>query len=441
MGALDGKVVLVTGGGNGIGRDCALIAAQEGAKVVVNDLGGGLKGGDEGDAGPAEAVAREIRAAGGEAVSNSESVTSMKAVQGMVEQARDTFGGLHAVINPAGILRDVMFHKMSEDDWDRVIDVHMRGSFNVARATIELFREQNDGAYMFFTSTSGLFGNVGQANYGAAKMGIAGLSRIIAMEGARNNVRSNCLAPVAWTRMTQSVPVKDEAAAARRAVMAETIRADQPARFSVAMVAPAAAHVSGQIFGASGENIILYSQPRPVETVTKEEGWTVQSILDEAVPKMAPKFFDLNRGPLPGGNNAQAGRRQAGVLSSAFPGQVHAWPGFPTAISASENRQTFASDKTRLRPWTWIPPPVFAPSPPGTSVSTDGCSRASPQPESTVGPSVRPARPGPRTFASLVPPRRPSMRASGPACAAGRKPPRNSAPGTVRPTRSPGPWP
>jgi NAD(P)-dependent dehydrogenase (short-subunit alcohol dehydrogenase family) len=305
MGALDGKVVLVTGGGNGIGRDCALIAAQEGAKVVVNDLGGGLKGGDEGDAGPAEAVAREIRAAGGEAVSNSESVTSMKSVQGMVEQARDAFGGLHAVINPAGILRDVMFHKMSEDDWDRVIDVHMRGSFNVARATIELFREQNDGAYMFFTSTSGLFGNVGQANYGAAKMGIAGLSRIIAMEGARNNVRSNCLAPVAWTRMTQSVPVKDEAAAARRAVMAEKIRADQPARFSVAMVAPAAAHVSGQIFGASGENIILYSQPRPVETVTKEEGWTVQSILDEAVPKMAPKFFDLNRGPLPGGNNAQ----------------------------------------------------------------------------------------------------------------------------------------
>ena len=305
MGALDGKVVLVTGGGNGIGRDCALIAAQEGAKVVVNDLGGGLKGGDEGDAGPAEAVAREIRAAGGEAVSNSESVTSMKAVQGMVEQARDTFGGLHAVINPAGILRDVIFHKMSEDDWDRVIDVHMRGSFNVARATIELFREQNDGAYMFFTSTSGLFGNVGQANYGAAKMGIAGLSRIIAMEGARNNVRSNCLAPVAWTRMTQSVPVKDEAAAARRAVMAEKIRADQPARFSVAMVAPAASHVSGQIFGASGENIILYSQPRPVETVTKEEGWTVQTILDEAVPKMAPKFFDLNRGPLPGGNNAQ----------------------------------------------------------------------------------------------------------------------------------------
>lgn len=236
---------------------------------------------------------------------NSDSVTSLKAVEGMVEQARDTFGGLHAVINPAGILRDVMFHKMSEEDWDRVIDVHMRGSFNVARATIELFREQNDGAYMFFTSTSGLFGNIGQANYGAAKMGIAGLSRIIAMEGARNNVRSNCLAPVAWTRMTQSVPIKDEAAAERRKVMAEKIRADQPARFSVAMVAPAAAHVSGQIFGSSGENIILYSQPRPIETVTKEEGWTVDTILSEAVPKMAPKFYDLNRATLPGATPAK----------------------------------------------------------------------------------------------------------------------------------------
>ncbi|WP_304164009.1 SDR family NAD(P)-dependent oxidoreductase [Phenylobacterium aquaticum] len=297
MGALSGKVVLVTGGGNGIGREAALIAAAEGAKVLVNDLGGSLKGEDEGSAGPAEMVAQEIRAAGGEAASNSDSVTNYKAVQGMVEQARDTFGGLHAVINPAGILRDVMFHKMTEDDWDRVIDVHMRGSFNVARATIELFRDQNDGAYMFFTSTSGLFGNVGQANYGAAKMGIAGLSRIIAMEGARNNVRSNCLAPVAWTRMTQSVPVKDEAAAARRAVMAEKIRADQPARFSVAMVAPAAAGVSGQIFGSSGENIILYSQPRPIETCTKEEGWTVDSILKEAVPQMAPKFYDLGRAP------------------------------------------------------------------------------------------------------------------------------------------------
>jgi NAD(P)-dependent dehydrogenase (short-subunit alcohol dehydrogenase family) len=299
MGVLEGKVVLVTGGGNGIGRDCALIAAQEGAKVLVNDLGGGLKGEDEGSAGPAEEVAQLIRANGGEAVSNSDSVTDLDAVYGMVEQAKKAFGGLHAVINPAGILRDTMFHKMTESDWDKVIEVHLRGSFNVARATIELFREQNDGAYMFFTSTSGLYGNIGQTNYGAAKMGIVGLSRIIAMEGARNNVRSNCLAPVAWTRMTQSVPIKDEAAAARRKVMAEKIRPDQPARFSVALVSDAARHVSGQIFGVSGENIMLYSQPRPIETCSKGEGesWTVDGILNDCLPKMQPKFYDLNRSP------------------------------------------------------------------------------------------------------------------------------------------------
>ena len=312
MGILDGKVVLVTGGGNGIGRDCALIAAREGAKVLVNDLGGGLSGGDEGSAGPAETVAREIRDAGGEAAFNSESVTSLKAVQGMVEQALDTFGALNAVINPAGILRDGMFHKMGEDDWDRVIDVHLRGSFNVCRATIEHFRNQEDGAYVLFTSTSGLFGNIGQTNYGAAKMGIAGLSRIIAMEGASKSVRCNCLAPVAWTRMTQSVPVKDEAAAARRAQMAQAIRPDQPARLSVALVSAAAKSVSGQIFGASGENIILYSQPRPIETLTRPEGWTPETILSECLPKMSEKFFPLSR-PMPSmAQAAQAAPAKAG---------------------------------------------------------------------------------------------------------------------------------
>jgi len=298
MGILNGKVVLVTGGGNGIGRDCALIAAREGAKVVVNDLGGGLSGGDEGSTGPAESVAQEIRAAGGEAVSNSDSVTSLEACKGMLEQALDAFGGLHAVINPAGILRDGMFHKMSEADWDKVIDVHLRGTFNVCRATIEHFRAQEDGAYMLYTSTSGIIGNIGQANYGAAKMGIAGLSRIIAMEGAAKNVRCNCIAPVAWTRMTQSVPVKDEAQAARREQMARDIRADQPARFSVVLVSEAAKGVSGQIFGVSGENIILYSQPRPIETLGNAEGWTIETILSEALPKMQDKFYPLTRLPL-----------------------------------------------------------------------------------------------------------------------------------------------
>ena len=293
MGVLDGKVVLVTGGGNGIGKETALLAGREGAKVVVNDLGGALTGGDEGSAGPAETVAAEIRAAGGEAVSNSDSVTDMRAVEGMVEQAKDTFGDLHAVINPAGILRDTMFHKMSEDDWDKVIDVHLRGSFNVTRAAIELFREKEDGSFVLFTSTSGLIGNIGQANYAAAKMGIAGLSRIIAMEGERKNVRSNIIAPFAWTRMIASIPVKDEAGAERVERMKQGMRADQVAQLAVALCADNAKHVSGQIFAVRGNEVILFDQPRPVKSLARMEGWTPETLIDQAFPAMQGSFFGM----------------------------------------------------------------------------------------------------------------------------------------------------
>ena len=291
MGVLEGKVVLVTGGGNGIGKETALLAAREGAKVVVNDLGGGLTGGDEGDAGPAEAVAAEIRAAGGEAVSNSDSVTDMRAVEGMIEQAKDTFGDLNAIINPAGILRDTMFHKMSEDDWDKVIDVHLRGSFNVTRAAIEMFRDKEDGAFVLFTSTSGLIGNIGQANYAAAKMGIVGLSRIIAMEGERKNVRSNVIAPFAWTRMIASIPVKDEASAERVERMKQGMRADQVAQLAVALCADKAKDVSGQIFGVRGNEVILFDQPRPVKSIARLEGWNPESLLDQCMPAMKNNFF------------------------------------------------------------------------------------------------------------------------------------------------------
>ena len=293
MGVLEGKVVLVTGGGNGIGKETALLAAREGAKVVVNDLGGGLSGGDEGDAGPAEKVAAEIRAAGGEAVSNSESVTDMKAVEGMIEQAKDSFGGLDAIINPAGILRDTMFHKMSESDWDAVIEVHLRGSFNVTRAAVELFREQEKGAFVLFTSTSGLIGNIGQANYAAAKMGIVGLSRIVAMEGERKNVRSNVIAPFAWTRMIASIPVKDEAGAQRVERMKNGMRADQVAQLAVALCADKAKDVSGQIFGVRGNEVILFDQPRPVKSVARLEGWNPESLLDQCMPAMKNDFADM----------------------------------------------------------------------------------------------------------------------------------------------------
>jgi NAD(P)-dependent dehydrogenase (short-subunit alcohol dehydrogenase family) len=294
MGVLDGRVVIVTGAGRGIGRECALLAAREGARVLVNDLGGALSGGDEGDEMPAQTVVNEILAAGGEAVANTESVASLAAVRGMVEQARDSFGALHAIISPAGILRDGMFHKMSEEDWDLVIEVHLKGSFNVCRASIELFREQQDGAYVLFTSTSGLIGNIGQSNYGAAKLGIMGLSRVVAMEGAARNVRSNIIAPAAWTRMIASIPVKDEAQAARYERMRNSMRPDQIAQLAVALAAPAAAKVTGQIFGARGDELLLYSQPRPINRITRTQGWTPSSIIETVIPAMEGDFFAVN---------------------------------------------------------------------------------------------------------------------------------------------------
>ena len=293
MGVLEGKVVLVTGGAGGIGRECALLAAREGAKVVVNDLGGSVAGGDEGDAGPAQKTANEITAAGGEAVANSESVTSMASVKGMFEQARDTFGALHAVINPAGILRDGMFHKMSDEDWDKVIEVHLRGAYNVTRATVEHFREQQEGSYVHFTSTSGLIGNIGQANYAAAKLGVMGLSRIVAMEGALKNVRSNIIAPFAWTRMIATIPVKDEASAKRVERMKNAMRADQVAQLAVALASPQSKDVSGQIFGVRGNEVVLFNQPRPVRSMAKTEGWDPASLLEVCLPAMKNDFTDL----------------------------------------------------------------------------------------------------------------------------------------------------
>jgi len=293
MGVLDGKVVLVTGGANGIGKESALLAAREGAKVIVNDLGGGVAGGDEGAAGPAEQVAIEIRKTGGEAVSNSDSVTSRAGVARMIEQAMDSFKGLHAIISPAGILRDTMFHKMTDEDWDKVIEVHLQGSYNICRAAVNHFREQNEGSFVLFTSTSGLIGNVGQANYAAAKMGIVGLSRILAMEGLQRNVRSNVIAPFAWTRMIATIPVKDEASAKRVERMKNMMRADQVAQLAVSLASPATKDVSGQIFAARGNELFLMSQPRPLRGIGKVEGWTPETIANHAMPALKPSFFDL----------------------------------------------------------------------------------------------------------------------------------------------------
>ncbi len=292
MGLLDGKTVLITGAGRGIGEACALMAAEHGANVVVNDLGASLTGADDGGAGPADDVVKKIKAAGGNAVANSDSVTDRKGVDYMIQQAMDEFGGLDTIINPAGILRDGMFHKMSEGDWDAVIDVHLKGSFNVTRAAIEHFRGQESGNFVLFTSTSGLIGNIGQANYAAAKMGIAGLSRIIAMEGERRNIRSNIIAPFAWTRMIASIPVKDEASAQRVERMKNAMRPEQVANLSIALSAPEC-KTSGQIFVVRGNELVLFSQPRPVKSVARLDGWKPETILSHALPSMEASMTDL----------------------------------------------------------------------------------------------------------------------------------------------------
>lgn len=293
MGKLDGKTVIVTGAGRGIGRECALLAAQEGAKVLVNDLGGSIEGGDEGDVSVAEQVAREIRDAGGEAASNGGSVTELKDCEGMVEQALDELGGLHGIISPAGILRDAMLHKMSEEDWDAVIDVHLKGSFNICRASVNHFRNQEDGAVVLFSSTSGLIGNIGQSNYGAAKMGIVGLAHIMAMENERKNVRCNVITPTAWTRMIGTIPVKSEADAHRFEMMQKKTAPSHIAPPSVALLADEAKDINGQVFSVRGKEIFIWSQPRPIRNMTRMEGWTVDTVLEHAMPVFRGATTDL----------------------------------------------------------------------------------------------------------------------------------------------------
>jgi NAD(P)-dependent dehydrogenase (short-subunit alcohol dehydrogenase family) len=292
MGLLDGKVVLVTGGGRGIGRECAILSARQGAKVVVNDLGGGIHG-EGADASPAHEVVEVILAEGGEAVANTESVTDLAAVGRMVQQAMDVFGGLHVVNNPAGFLRDRMIHNMTEAEWDDIVAVHLRGHFNVVRASIAHFRSQREGNYVMWSSTSGLIGNVGQTNYGAAKMGVAGLARIVALEGEQVNVRANAIAPSAATRLTDSVPNRTPEVIAQREAMRHINTPDRPAQLAVALSSPASAPISGQIFGSGGYNLSIYQHPRPIETYARDGGWTAESILADFFPRVEKHFEPL----------------------------------------------------------------------------------------------------------------------------------------------------
>lgn len=289
-GSLEGKVVLVTGAGRGIGREVALLAALEGAAVIVNDLGVGPEG-EATQENPAQEVVSEIVAAGGRAVVNGDSITDPAAAEAMIRQAVDTYGKLDAVINNAGFLRDRIFHKMSQLDWKAVIDVHLNGYFNVSRAAATLFREQEHGNFVHFTSTSGLVGNFGQSSYAAAKLGVVGLSKSIALDMERYNVRSNCIAPFAWTAMTASVPTDTPEAAERM----EKLKRMEPrliAPLAVYLGSDGGAGVSGQVFGVRANEIYLYSQSRVIRSVHRSDGWTPESIAEHAIPAMRNSFYE-----------------------------------------------------------------------------------------------------------------------------------------------------
>ena len=290
------KVVLITGAGGGIGREMAVLAAAEGASVVVNDFGGAVDGEGGGSATPAQKVCDEITAAGGKAVPNYGSVAEPADAEAMVKQAVDTFGRIDGVINNAGILRDRIFHRMSHMDWKQVIDVHLHGSFNTSRAAANYFKEQKSGAFVHFTSTSALVGNLGQANYSAAKMGVIGLSRSIALDMAAFNVRSNCVSPFAWTRMIGTIPSDTPEQQARVEKMKQMTPA-KIAPMAVFLLSDAATGISSQIFGVRMNELMLFNANRPVRSVHSSEGWSLESIAQHAIPSMQPFFTDLRRSP------------------------------------------------------------------------------------------------------------------------------------------------
>lgn len=289
---LDGKAVLVTGAGGGIGRAIAIEAAKAGASVLVNDLGATLGGERESSEAAQNAVA-EIHGAGGRAVANGDDVSDREGAARMIRQATDAFGRLDAVINNAGILRDGFFHKMTHEDFDAVVKVHLYGTFHVSRAAADVFREQKSGAMIHMTSTSGLVGNLAQANYSAAKLGVAALSKSIALDLARWNVRSNCIAPFAWSRMTSSIKV-DSPEQKQRVERMKQMGPEKIAPLALWLASDAATHVTGQIFAVRNNEIFLMSQPRPVRSVHRGEGWDIESVDAHAIPALKAGFLPLD---------------------------------------------------------------------------------------------------------------------------------------------------
>ena len=288
-----GKVAIVTGAGRGIGRGIALLLAREGARVVVCDIGASLDGAGA-DVGPAQTVVNEIEKAGGEAIASTASISEPNNAEKIVAAALDQFGRVDILVNNAGILRDRIFHRMSWSDWSDVINVHLHGSFAMSRACATHFREQNSGSFVHMTSTSGLVGNFGQANYMAAKMGIVGLSRGIALDMARFNVRSNCIAPFAWTRMIDSIPAESEQEKERVARMRE-MSPEKIAPLTVYLASDRAEGITGQILSVRNNEIYLFNQNRPIRTIHRSDGWTPEKLDAQLKGAFAPSFTPLER--------------------------------------------------------------------------------------------------------------------------------------------------
>lgn len=289
---LSGKVMLVTGSGGGIGRAIAIEAAKAGASVVVNDLGASLDGAREAGAGAQDTVA-QITKAGGIAVANGDDVSDPAGAQSMVRQATETFGRLDAVVNNAGILRDGFFHKMSFENFDAVIKVHLYGTFNVSRAATDVMREQGSGSLIHMTSTSALIGNLAQANYSAAKLGVAALSKSMALDLQRWNIRSNCIAPFAWSRMTSAIKV-DSPEQEDRVNKLKEMAPEKIAPMALFLASDAGADTTGQIFACRNNEIFLMSQNRPLRSVQRGEGWDFDSVQNHAIPALSASYVPLD---------------------------------------------------------------------------------------------------------------------------------------------------
>ena len=285
MGLLDGKVAVVTGGGTGIGRAVSLDLARAGAKVVVNDYGVSVDGSDPSSV-PANEVVAAIRSAGGHAVASPESV---------VRLALDTYGTLDALVCAHGILRERMIFNMSEEEWDAVIAVHLKGHFTVMQPATRHMREKKSGSIITFTSTAGLEGSPGQPNYSAAKEGIVGLTRSTALAMARYGVRCNAISPTADTRMTQRLP-------GERRGLATATPPEAIGPVATFLASDRAAHITGQIVGVRGTEVTIYSHPAPLRTATSAEPWSPErlaDVWDRALGQDRLRRFDALQIPWP----------------------------------------------------------------------------------------------------------------------------------------------